>query len=484
MSLGKPIIGVLTDPEIDLVHKASVDILEQVGVYLPVREALDIFRNSGAKVDYDTHIAKIPPHVVETCIRKVPSEFNLYSRNSKFDLKIAPGSTYYAAGAGSTRLIDIDTAECRDATIDDLAMTVRLVDALDNIFVNTETVLPRDVPPAVSSQYMWATMLRNTAKNCEVYLGDMNSVRDAVRMASAVVGSEEQLVKKPIIHFLSCVGQPLTYEKAFLEGFMEVAKRKIPMLLQSGAAAGATGPATLAGTLALVNAEILSEIILSQLISPGLPVFYGNWARTFDMKSQVICFAGPEYVLMRIAAGQLVKRYGIPLAMGGFQADSKILDIQGGYEKYIALISVLAESNLIVGSGMLDAASILDPLNFIIDDELAASYSRVKRGFEVNTDTLALDVIKSVGCGPARNFLAKEHTLKNFRKETWLGYKTIERRPWELWNRDGAKDTRQRLRERAKEIIKTYQPERLPADVDRELDLILKEAHARMPVYS
>ena len=333
--------------------------------------------------------------------------------------------------------------------------------------------------PAVSSQHTWATVLRKLSKNCEIYVGDADGVRDAIRLASAIVGSEDELVKKPIIHFLSCVGQPLTYEKAFLEGFIEAARRKIPIVMQSGAAAGATGPATLAGTFALVNAEILSEIILSQVMSPGLPVVYANWARTFDMKSQVICFAGPEYVLMRIAAGQMVERYKIPLAMGGFQADSKVLDIQGGYEKYVALISVLAGSNLIIGSGMLDAASILDPLNFVLDDELAASYSRVMRGMEVNADTLAFNVIKAVGSGPGRNFLAQEHTLRNVRKESWLGYRIFERRPWELWKRDGAKDTRQRAKERTLEIINEHQPEPLPPDVDRDLNRILKEIEAR-----
>jgi len=477
--VGKPKIELLSEQELDAVHQTSLHILEQVGVYLPLKEALDILRDAGASVDYDAKIARIPPHVVETSIRKAPSEFKLYSRNSKCDLNVGPGNTYYVAGGGSTRLVDIDTAEYRDATIADLARMVRLVDGLDNISVNNELVLPRDVPPAVSSQHTWATMFRNTSKNCEIYVGDIDGVRDAIRLASAIVGSEDELVKKPIIHFLSCVGQPLTYEKAFLEGFIEAARRRIPIVMQSGAAAGATGPATLAGTFALVNAEILSEIILSQVISPGLPIVYGNWARTFDMKSQVICFAGPEYVLMRIAAGQLVKRYKIPLAMGGFQADSKMLDIQGGYEKYVALISVLADSNLIIGSGMLDAASILDPLNFVLDDELAASYSRVMKGMEINSDTLALNVVKAVGSGPGRNFLAQEHTLRNIRKEEWLGYRIFERRPWELWKRDGAKDTRQRARERTTEIIKTHQPDVLPQDVDKELNRILKEIETR-----
>jgi trimethylamine--corrinoid protein Co-methyltransferase len=298
-------------------------------------------------------------------------------------------------------------------------------------------------------------------------------------MASAVVGGEEQLAKEPIIHFCACVGQPLTYEMSFLEGIVEAAKYRIPLYLDSGAAAGATGPATLAGTLALANAEILSAITLAQLVSPGIPVMIGNWARAFDLRSETINFCGPEYALMRMAGGQMAQRYGIPLIMGGFQADSKILDLQASYEKYTGLVSLLAGANMIVGSGMLDAASVVDPLNFVIDDEIAASYTRIKKGLEVNEETLALDIIKSVGPGPGRNFLNTAHTFKHFRKETWLDYTITERRPRSTWMKDGSKDMKQRALEKARHILKTHQPMPLDKEIQTELDQIVREAEKR-----
>jgi trimethylamine:corrinoid methyltransferase-like protein len=277
----------------------------------------------------------------------------------------------------------------------------------------------------------------------------------------------------------ACVGQPLTYEKAFLEGIIEAAKHKIPLFLDSGAAAGATGPATLAGTLALANAEILSAITIAQLVSPGIPVIYANWARAFDLRSETISFCGPEYALMRIAGGQLAERYNLLLAQGGFQADSKILDLQASYEKHIALISLLAGTDLIVGSGMLDAASVVDPLNFIIDDEIAASYSRIERGLEVNEETLALDILKSVGPGPGHNFLGTEYAFRHFRKETWLDYAITERRPRSLWRRDGSKDMKQRALDKARHTLKTHCPDPLAPDIQAELDRIVKQAEKR-----
>lgn len=477
--MGEPSINVLTDAEIELIHRSSLDILEQVGAYLPFRETLDMLASAGADVDYGKNIATFPSDLVEECLRKAPSEVKLFARNPKFNANLGSGKSYFAAGAGSTLLIDMETGECREANTRDLVEMIKIVDALQHLHVNNEIVLPRDVPPEVSAQHMWAALFKNTCKNCELYLGEPDGVKDAIRMASAVVGGEEKLAKEPIIHFVACIGQPLTYEKSFLEGIVEAAKHKIPLFLDSGAAAGATGPATLAGTLALANAEILSAITIAQLVSPGVPVIYANWARAFDLKSETTSFCGPEYALMRIAAGQLAAQYNVPLAQGAFQADSKILDLQAAYEKYIGLISLLAGTDLIVGSGMLDAASVVDPLNFIIDDEIAASYSRIKKGLEVNEETLALDVIKSVGPGPGHNFLGTEHTFKHFRKETWLDYTIIERRPRSIWTRDGSKDMKQRALDKTRHILKTHEPEPLAREIQAELHQIVKEAEAR-----
>lgn len=161
------------------------------------------------------------------------------------------------------------------------------------------------------------------------------------------------------------------------------------------------------------------------------------------------------------------------------ETNSKILDLQASYEKYVGLISLLAGTKMIIGIGMLDAASVVDPLNFIIDDEIAASYSRIKKGLQVSEETPALDVIKSVGPGPGHNFLGTEHAFKHFRKETWLDYTITERRPRSLWRRDGSKDIKQRALDKTRHILKTHEPEPLAREIQAELDQTVKEVEAR-----
>jgi trimethylamine--corrinoid protein Co-methyltransferase len=298
-------------------------------------------------------------------------------------------------------------------------------------------------------------------------------------MASAVSGSEEELVKKPLIDFLGCVGQPLTYESKLITGFMEAAKHKMPIYVQSGAMAGATGPATLAGTLALCNAEILSGIVIVQMTNPGTPVIYMNWARIFDMKAANVSFNSPEFVMLRIAVGQLVRRcYHIPFCSPGFQVDSKMLDVQAGYEKYVTLISMLSGANIMLGETVA-GANYTDPLGWVIDDELAANYKQIMKGLSVNNETLALDVVRSVGTGPGRNFLGTKHTHRHFRENQWLDYAISDRRSDSIWEKDGAKDAKQRAREKLQQKLRTYQPEPLPLTVQQELDRIVNDAKKR-----
>jgi len=464
---------------VDSVHKASLDILQNVGIYVTVKDALDMLARNGALVDYEKNIAKFPPDVVMDYVRKAPGETTLYSRNSKFDMFLKPGNAYFGFGPGPTRFLDIDTGRAREASLKDLEKLATLADALENFSFVSELVTPTDVPPTVATQYIWASVLKNSSKHMQMYIEGADYVRDGVAMGSAISGSEEALVKKPIIDFFGCVGQPLTYETKLINGFMEAAKHKIPIYVQSGAMAGATGPATLAGTLALCNAEILSGIVIVQMTNPGTPVVYTNWGRIFDMKSANVTFNSPEFVMLRIAIGQLVRRcYHLPFASPGFQVDSKMLDVQAGYEKYVTLISMLAGANVMLGETVA-GANHTDPLGWIIDDELAAYYKEIMKGFSVNQETLALDVIRSVGTGPGRNFLATKHTHSHFREHQWLNYFISDRRSVSIWEKDGAKDAKQRAREKLQERLRTHQPEPLPNDVQQELDRIVSEAEKR-----
>ena len=477
--LGRPTLSLLTDDEIELVHLASLDILKNIGVYVPMKEALRMLSDNGAEVDYEKSIARIPPEVVMEYLRKAPSEFTLYARDPKFNMNIKSGNIYFGFGPGPTRFWDYETGLPRAASLADLDELMKLADTLDNFHFVSELVTPNGVPPELAAQYQWASALNNSRKHVMMYIGDAEGVRDGVKMASAAAGGEEELVKKPIVDFLGCVGQPLSYEKGLLAGFIEAAKHRLPIYVQSGAMAGATGPVTLAGTLAQCNAEILSGITLIQMVNPGNPVIYTNWARIFDMKAANVTFGSPEFALLRIAIGQLVRRYyNVPFCNSCFQTDSKVPDIQSGYDKYITLISLLCGSHVVLGETVA-GANFTDPVGWLVDDELASAYLQIMKGFKVDNDALALDVIRSVGVGPGRNFLATKHTRDHLREQHWLDHVITDRRAVAAWERAGRKDTRQRAREKLKEKLMAYRPTPLPPSAKKEIDIVIEEAKKR-----
>lgn len=480
--MAKPTIRVLTDQEIESVHLASLDILENVGIYVPVKECLAMLARNGAQVDYEKNMAKIPPAVVMEYVGKAPKEFTLYSRNPKFNMTLEPGNVYFELGAGPTRFLDIDTGQPRNATLNDLEKLVKIADTLDNFSTVSELVTPIDVPPELSPQHIWACAFKNSSKHVQMYIEDADYVRDAIAMALAVLGTEKNLKKEPLIDFFGCIGSPLTYEKKLVQGLMEAAKHNVPVHMQSGTMAGANGPVTLAGTFALCNAEILSGIAILQMTNPGTPVIYANWSRIFDIKSLNVSFGSPEFALLRIATGQLVHDYyHIPFCSSGFQTDSKMQDMQNGYEKYVTLIGMLAGANLLAGATVAGAGWI-DPLGWVIDDELAAYYKQVMKGFTVDYETLALDVIRSVGAGPGHNFLATKHTRQHMREQQWLDYVISDRLPVSVWEKNGAKDARQRAREKLDQKLRAYQPDPLPLDVQKDLDAIVEEASKKQAI--
>jgi len=104
---------------------------------------------------------------------------------------------------------------------------------------------------------------------------------------------------------------------------------------------------------------------------------------------------------------------------------------------------------------------------------------RFLRGFEVNEETLAADVIERVGIGG--NFLQDEHTVKNYRKEYWMS---------EIFDRDASpevsfksfmeNDMLKMAHKKVKSLMKNYQPFRLDKYKSEEIDRIVEEAEEEL----
>jgi len=461
------------------IHLATLEILERIGVKVPGPKALRILGEAGAHIDIMKKIARIPKYLIEEAIKKAPSGFILFGRDPKYKLRFEDRRVYFSMGGQSVNVLDLETGKRRASTLKDCENFCRLADALENIqHASSSVVRPRDVPDSVAHVYELFAGFRNTTKTVDGEIYGQAIAMDGIRMASVVAGGEEELKKRPLLLGFHNPVSPLQLSEKLTEGLMVYAKYKQPILIAPEAQAGATAPVTLAGLLAQQNAEILSGIAIAELVNPGAPVLYGTVSTIMDMKTGNLAYGAIEAGLINVATAQLAHYYGLPSRGTGGGTESKIPDVQAGFEKAMTLMmAALAGINFIYNAaGTLESTLTASYEQTVIDNEICGMVSRALRGVEISDETLALDVIEAVG--PEGQYLDQRHTLEHLKKEHYLPT-IISRERRERWERAGSRDLREIAREEAKRILKEHQPEPLDRDVEEDLKKIVKEVEKR-----
>jgi trimethylamine--corrinoid protein Co-methyltransferase len=271
---------------------------------------------------------------------------------------------------------------------------------------------------------------------------------------------------------------PFSFETNRVDVLFEMCRAAHPFQVYTIPSTGTTSPVTLAGTVALSVAELLSGLVLTQLVNPGCPVRLMGYGGTADMRTGEFTFASPEKTLMAGAVAQMLQYYGVPHAVHGSTTRTNVLDAQAGYETGILnLFSALSGSEVIIEctSASLENTAASVPEQAIISNEICSFINRILQGIEVNADTLAVDVIRDVGVGG--EFLSHDHTMDHFKSEQWDG--TLgNRMTRDHWEEEGAKDIHARAREQYKKIRDTHQPKPLEPEVQKKLQKIVEKAEA------
>jgi len=469
----KPVLQFLSPAEIEAVHEAALQLLQNQGMQMPSEEALSILKGAGAKIE-DNNIAKIPPHLVEYAVKHVPKrqEVVLYGREPENDIKFDVNTPVLANMTEATHIIDPVTRKRRLATNDDLARLTRLVDHLEHVKINSPPVTPQDVPGEVAELYSWATSIKNTSKHITGAALGSHGVRDAIRMASIAAGGVEHFRERPFISFWVLTRPPLQIDRLTLEALIEMSRWKVPAIISSGPIVGITSPVSLAGTIVQAHAEILACLVVSQLVNPGAPVVYTSFARSMDMKTGSVCMSSPEFAILKGAMGQMGRFLGMPVRMPAMLRDAKILDAQAGFETGMTgTICTLAAD--IFDAMQFDMDIVVDFADFVFCNECMGALKRISKELVVNTDTIALDTIKEVGHGG--NFLKHKHTFKHFRQEIWQS-QLMERRSWAGWEKAGAQEIKQVTLQKALEILEKEPVKYLSPAAEAEIDKIVQEA--------
>jgi trimethylamine--corrinoid protein Co-methyltransferase len=330
---------------------------------------------------------------------------------------------------------------------------------------------PEDVPADYVDRYQWLATLLNTRKPVVNQCYGVDGFRDLVAMASELAGGLDNLRHKPFVSPLVCITSPLTLRRDACEVIMGSAELSLPLFVLAGPMAGATAPSTLAGSLTMANAEVLASLVLAKAVDEAAPFIYASWARTMDMKYANVALGAPEFGLLRVAATQLARMYGLPCGGGGLLTDSNLPDAQAGYEKLgTALLPAMAGLNMICGAAAYGAELVLTLEGYVIDDEIVGWVKRVLAGFAVDEERLALDLIAAQG--PGGEFVQEDHTFNFFRREMWIPTLS-DRAGTTSWIEQGELSIRARARELVKNKLRKHRPLSLPEDMAERLHAIV-----------
>ena len=471
----KPSIKYLSQEEIRYLHNQSLLMLSEIGMKMPHEETLTLLKRAGAEI-VDGNIVKIPETMVASALSSVPKRDDvvLYARDAAKDIHFNTHDPSLACMTMAVNVMDPHTRLKRPATNEDLAVLTRMADQLENVGVNGGLITPQEVPGAYNDWYTWATTIKNTTKHITGGMFGARCVQDAAKMASIAVGGDAEFRKRPFISGWVLTLPPFGLSSETIDSLVEMNKWNIPAIVSSGPILGTSSPVTIAGTIAQAHAEILACIVVSQLVNPGSPVIYTSFARGIDMKTGNISMACPEFGILKVGMSQMGRFLDLPIRMPSLLRDAKVLDAQAGFET--GMIGTMGGMSAdLLDAMQLDMDMVVDFADLIFCDECMAGIKRVAKELVVDTATIAMDVMKDVG--PGGNFLAQPHTFQNFKKELWLPG-LLERRNWDLWEKDGGKDIYTVAHERMLDMIKTTPENRLSSSSEQKIDAIVEQAQA------
>lgn len=461
----------VSDAEIEGIHQASLDVLAEIGVKFQDNAALTLLADHGCTVDHDTHIVKFPPDVVEKALKACPPEFTLRARNPEYNIVFDATSVHFSACSGM-EVLDIPTMQRRPGTTQDAIDAVTLCDALGNIAgSNTGLGWLDDKPAANNLEWLYAICIRNSEKVTSVAIMD-DSEKWGIQMAQAA--GEDIIVT-------ANSASPLGWTQDQIIGVRRATNANLPVGIQSMASMGVTAPATLAGTAAVMNAEILAMATYVELLKPGTGLMYSCFTIPLDMRTTMLAGGSIELGMLTVLSAQLSKYYGMGSIVYLPMTDSKVPDQQTGYEKAMQwLLAGMSGINLIWGAGMMEGHGLWSNAQLLIDAEMCGMVGRLLDGVRLGDAALAVDVMREVGHFPG-SYLETDHTLTEWRKDRYLPL-ISSRDAFEQWASKGSKDVLIQAEEKVQALLAKHEPTLLPPEVDQEIaDLLnakLKEAES------
>ncbi|MEQ6248253.1 trimethylamine methyltransferase family protein [Sulfitobacter sp. HNIBRBA3233] len=404
----------LTDADVQRIHTAALDALETIGLADAPPSGVAYLTGAGAVEGADGRI-RFPRSVVEDALARANRDVTLNSRDGRNDLDLSGTRVHYGTAGAAVHMVDVDGRSYRDSTVQDLHDAARIVDVLDNIHFCQRPMVCRDIADNfemdLNSVYACVT---GTTKHVGVSFTDPSYVGPIVEMLHMIAGGEDAWRARPFVSNSNCfVVPPMKFATESCLVMKECIRHGLPVLLLSAGMAGATAPSTIAGAIVQAVAECLAGLVYVNAIAPGHPAIFGTWPFGLDLRTGAMTGGSGEQALLSAGCAQMHAFYGLPGGAAGGIADSKLPDMQAGWEQMCSnVMAGLSGLNMVYEAAGMHASLLgFCHESLILGDDLIGQALRCVRGIEVTDETLALDQIAQVCMGGPGHYLGTAQTL-------------------------------------------------------------------------
>lgn len=471
----QPTIRLFNNEQVDQVISGAFDLLQNPGVKVFNGEALALLGDAGAGVDLEHKVARLPQALVEQALAGAPAAFALYDGQGRPAVRYEGDVVQFDPGSAAVNVLDEETGQHRKPVTADYVRYAQLTELLPAYDAISTAFVCSDVAEEIGDLYRLYLSLLYSSKPVVTGAFRIDTFHLMKELLIAEAGSAGDLAARPRAVFDVCPSPPLLWSELTCQNLIDCARAGIPAQLVSMPLAGSTGPATLVGSVVQHTAESMSGVTIHQLAGPGAPIVWGGAPAITDMRFGSTPFGAIETGMIDAACAQVGKRLRMPTHAYLGASDSKIIDAQAGFESGMtALVGALAGINMISGAGMLDFLRAQSLQKLVIDAEIIMMVKRLLAGLEVQEESLAVELIRSVG--HHGEFLSKKHTRTWFAREQVMPSAIIDRGSLSTWQASGGKTTAERASERVASLLGGYQPRPLAEEVRQALTGITERA--------
>jgi len=448
----------LRESEQQQIIDEAIGLLERSGMHVYSETARKYLAGAGAAVDGDGLTVRLPRSMVEDAIASAPSRVVLHGRSPEHDVVLEDSRVYFGTGGTAIYVMDMETGIRRHSTVEDVKLNALITDALEHIHLFTINVFPNDIKNNDHidiNRFFWS--LRNTSKHVMGGIYSMKGTKQVVEMAGIMAGGLNELRARPFVSFITLVISPFKIDHLYGDITCYLAEQGLPVVTPTEPVCGTTSPITLAANVLVHTAETLGGVTLVQAVKKGTPVIAGSVGSISNLRTMGIVTGAVERGMINSATAQIAQKLELPFYSTAGNSDAKIEDTQAGVESAISnlLVGMSGANYIHDAAGLFDGDLTISYEKLMMDNEIVGMCERVLKGIEVNSDTLAVDLIEKVG--PGGDFLAQEHTVMHMMDE-FYDTKLADRTLYEGWASSGRQDMKTRARKKLDELLKSYKP--------------------------